>query len=188
MMLPNDGIPTMIVPMVLFAIKSHLERTLINDVPESSPTRAVLVKVGRFQENPIEINVSVSVSGGDYEDPKYLDARINNPEVTNFPLRNLPIGEIGGGCYWFRRGSVNFQAFFVRQRYTEETAMHYAYDFYGRLLKNIEETDVQSLRDDYGEGVCSPLYVEGNSMFEAGGKDKYIWRGKLLWRVLTWRP
>jgi hypothetical protein len=187
-MSPNDGIPTHVVPMVLLAIKAHLEQKLIDEVPETNPTRVTLVKIGRFQENPIEKNVSVSISGGDYEDPQYLDARVNNPEVTNFPLRNIPIGEIGGGCYWFRRGTINFQAFFVRQNYPEETAMQYAYDFYGRLLQSVEEVNVSNLVDDFGEGVVPPIYVEGNSMFEAGGKDKYIWRGKLLWRVLTWRP
>lgn len=188
MNLNNDGIPAQIVPMVLQEIKRHLETTMMEEVPENDPTRVVLTKIGRFQDNPLEKNVSVSISGGDFEDPKYLDARIDNPGMTNFPILNLPVGEIGGGEYWYRRGTINFMAFFVRQRYTEDVAMNYAYDFYGRLLKNMESVPISDFIDDYGEGAASGIIVEGATLYESGGKDKFIWRGKLYFRFLTWRP
>lgn len=184
----NDGIPSQIVPMTLLRMQQHLETVLSAEIPESNPTRAVLVKVGRFQDNPIDKNISVSISGGDFEDPKYLDARIDNPNIENFPMSNLPVGEIGGGTYWYRRGTINFQAFFVRQRYAEEIAMQYAYDFYGRLVTGVETMPIIDLSDDYNEGVVYGPIVEGTSFFESGGKDKFIWRGKLYWRILTWRP
>jgi hypothetical protein len=183
-----EEIPNQVVPIILWAIRDHLETVLQTEVPESNPTRAVLVKVGRFQENPVSINVSVSISGGDFEEPRYIDARIDNPSLEGFPIRNLPVGEIGGGHYWYRRGTIDFKAFFVRQRFTEDVAMRYAYDFYGRLLKGVESVPLAGLRDDYDEGVFPPIYVESTSMFEGGGKDKFIWRGKLSWKVLTWRP
>ena len=44
------------------------------------------------------------------------------------------------------------------------------------------------LVDDYDERAKPPVFVESHSFFESGGKKQYIWRGKLLWRVLTWRP
>jgi len=180
--------PNQIVPMILWQIKEHLETAMVLEVPETSPTRAVLVKVGRFQENPLEKNVSIAISGGDFEDPDYLDARVDNPDMEEFILRNIPVGEIGGGEFWWRRGTIRFQVYFVRQRYPEETAMQYAYEFYGRLLKQVKLADIDLPTDDFGEGAIPPIYVEGASFFESGGKDKFIWRGKLLWRVLTWRP
>lgn len=184
----NEDIPTQIVPMILMALKLHLETAMVEEVPDTNPTRAILVKVGRFQDNPLNMNVSVSISGGDYEDPKYIDARIDNPNQENFAIKNLPVGELGGGHYWWRRGTINFQTFFVRQNFKEEVAMQYAYDFYGRLLRNVEDHNLGSLQDDYGEGVASTLILEGATFFESGGKDKFIWRGKLYWRILTWRP
>lgn len=187
--LVNAGMPSQIVPMILWRMQETLAITLIYEVPETNPTRAVEVKIGRFLESPAKINVSVSISPGDFEEPRFMDGPINLSDLQEYrPLTNLPVGEIGGGCYWWRRGSIRFQAFFVRQNYPERTAMEYAYDFYGRLLKNIGLIPVGDLKDDYGEGALNPLYLEGSSFFEAGGKDKYIWTGKLLFRVLTWRP
>lgn len=184
----NDDIPAMIVPMILLKLKSELETALQIEVPESDPTRAVVVKIGRFQENPLNKNISIALSGGDYEDPTYLDGPVNNPEFLNDWIKNLPVGEIGGGQYWFRRGTAHVQTFYVRQRYPEEVAMQYAYDFYGRVIKCLETVSMSGLRDDYREGAFGTPIVEGTTFFESGGKDRYIWRGKLLWRVLTWRP
>lgn len=181
-------IPTMIVPMICDGIKSHLETALVENIPEDNPTRAVLVKVGKFQENPLNINVSVSIAPGDYEDPDYIDGRVDNPKFDNLKISNLLVSEIGGGEYWWRRGSIRVQCFFVRQRYEEEVAMRYAYDFLGRLQANVRDAPLGLLVDDYGERTKPPVYVESHSFFESGGKNKFIWRGKLLWRVLTWRP
>lgn len=188
MTLPNDNIPAMIVPLILYRLKEHLETALVIEVPEENPTRAVLVKVGRFQDNPLDMNVSVSVSGGDYEDPSYMDGRIDHQDLDEIEIRNLPVGEVGGGIYWWRRGTMDFKTFFVRQRYEEETALQYAYDFYGRLLNAVAEVSVNDLVDDYGEKAVGKPYIEGATFFESGGNKQFIWRGKLKWRVLTWRP
>jgi hypothetical protein len=186
--LPNDDIPTMIVPMILFRIKEHLEVAMQHEVPDTNPTKAILVKIGKFQDNPLDKNVSLSVSPGDYDDPSYLDGRIDHEDLDAITIRNLPVGEIGGGLYWWRRGTINFQTYFVRQRLDEEIAMQYAYDFYGRLLHAVEEVSLSGLVDDYGEIASGHPYIEGASFFESGGLRQFIWRGKLRWRVLTWRP
>ena len=183
-----DSIPNQIVPMLLKRIRDHLETRLVNEVPENNPTRALLVTVGRFLENPLDKNVSVAVAGGDWEDPEYLDGRVDNSKFDNLQIRFLPAGEVGGGWNWWRRGTCRVSTYFVRQRYKEDLAMSYAYDFQGRLLKALEETPVHGLQDDYGELVIPPVYIEGCSFYESGGNNQFIWRGKILWRVLTERP
>lgn len=188
MTLPNDNIPAMIVPMILYRIKEHLETAMVAEVPDANPTKAVLVKVGRFQDNPLDLNVSISISGGDFEDPSYMDGRIDHEDLDSIQVKNLPVGEIGGGIYWWRRGTIDFKTFFVRQRFEEDVATQYAYDFYGRLLKAVEEIVLTDLTDDYGERAYSTPYIEGATFFESGGNKQYIWRGKLKWRALTWRP
>jgi len=185
-MLPEQ--PRTIVPLIIYTIKDYLDTALTEEVPEDDPTRAVLVKVGRLQESPLKKNVSVAVAGGDFEDPGYLDGRIDNSAFDNLQIPDLWASEIGGGVYWWRRGTINMRVFFVRQRFDEERALHYAYEFYGRLLDALSKCPIHGLIDDYGEVSHAPIYVEGNSFFESGGSDQYIWRGKLLWRVLTRRP
>lgn len=180
-------VPNMIVPMLCSRMKDHLESALIYNVAEDNPTRALLVKVGRMQENPIDINVTAAISGGDYEDPDYLDGRIDNSKFDNLQIEDLFASQIGGGTYWWRRGSINIQCFFVRQRYKEDIAMNYAYDFLGRLIAAVESVSLNGMKDEYGEEAFAPVYVEGNTFFESGGSSQFIWRGKLLWRVLTWR-
>ena len=188
MVLPYDEIPKQIVPMILYRMKERIETLMVEDVPTDNPTRAILVKIGRFQDNPLQKNVSISISGGDFEDPSYLDGRIDHEDLDAISIRYLPVGEIGGGIYWWRRGTVNYQTFFVRQRYDEERALRYAYDFQGRFIKALESINVGDLKDDYLEQAYGFPFIESVSFFESGGNNQYIWRGKLYWRVLTFRP
>lgn len=188
MTLPIDEIPSQIVPMILYRIEEHLTDIMLNEVPDDNPTKAILIKVGRFQDNPVQKNISVSISGGDYENPDYLDGRVDHSELDQIGLRYLPVGEVGGGIYWWRRGTCDFKTFFVRQRYEEDVALRYAYDFYGRLMYAVKTAQLGGLTDEYGEMANGTPYIESSSFFESGGNKQYIWRGKLYWRVLTWRP
>jgi hypothetical protein len=187
-MLPNENIPPQVVPMILFRLRDYLQQELIHEVPETNPTRAVLVKVGRMQENPVDTNVSIAISGGDFEDPTYGDGRIDGNAMESIIVRYLPVTEIGGGWVWWRRGTINVQVYFVRQRFEEDKATQYAYDFYGRLLRALDHAPLDNINDNYGEMVIPPLYTESATFFESGGSNKFIWRGKVRWQVLTWRP
>lgn len=188
MTLPNDDIPAMIVPMILKRLREALEYDLQEKTPEDSPIHAVLVKIGRLQENPVKKNVTVAISGGDADDPEYVDGRIDHDALTEIGIRNLPVGEVGGGIYWWRRGTIKFQTYFVHERYDEDTAMQYAYEFYGILQACVEDTDISGLVDNFGEMTSGRPFVESCSFFESGGANKFIWRGKLSFRCLTWRP
>jgi hypothetical protein len=184
----GDDIPSMIVPLILLRMREHLETYLQDEVPDTDPTKAVLVKVGRFQDNPVKKNVLVAISGGDFEDPAYMDGRADLETMNQVKIANLPVGEIGGGIYWWRRFTMDFRTFFVKQRFEEDIAMKYGYEFYGRLLNAIQVCTFGRLVDDYGERTCGLPYIEGSSFFESGGPQQYIWRGKVKWRVLTHRP
>jgi len=176
-----------IVPMILNAVKTHLESELQIELPDGDPTKPALIKIGRFQDNPIKNNLYVAISGGDYEDPTYQDGRIDHTDMDQFQIRNLPVGEIGGGIFWWRRCTINFATFFVRDRYTEEVAMAYAYEYYGRLQRAMDTVRL-NFADDYEEQATGTPFVESASFFESGGKNQFIWRGKMRFRVLTWRP
>jgi hypothetical protein len=177
-----------IVPMMLYRMKVELQETLVQDVPEDDPARALVVEVGRFQENPIKENVYIALSGGNPIDPDHLDGRIDNDRLDDIEIPNLPVGEIGGGTYWWRRGTAEIGTYFIKNNFEEERAMMHAYDFYGRLLKTIEQIDLSGLVDVHGERSSRPPHVEGSTFYGKGGAKQHIWRGTVFWRVLTWRP
>jgi hypothetical protein len=187
MTLPTDNIRRMIVPMILYQLQDHLTTSLKDEVPADNPTRAETIKVGLFQENPVKTGTYVAISGGAFDDPDYRDGRIDHEDLNAISIQNLPVGEIGGGEYWYRRGSCRFGAYFVKNRFAEDKAADYAYDFYGRIQKAVEDTSVHGLTDDYGEKAYKSPIVESSTFFESGGNNQFIWRGMIYWRVLTWR-
>lgn len=188
MTLPNDNIPEQIVPKILMLVQTHLQYHLFENVPEGDPTRAGLVKIGLMQENPADIVVSVALTSGDYEDDKYIDGHVDHPDLQDFTIKNLPRGEVGGGSYWWRRFSIRVQVFFVRAGYDEDTAIQHAYDFHGRLQRHISTCQIGPIEDAYGERALGRPYLESTTFFPSGGKNKFIFRGKLKFRVLTWLP
>ena len=189
MTLLDDTSSTQIVPMILYAIADDVQTKLGDAVPDESPTKVDVVKVGRFQDNPIQKNVSVSISGGDFENEKFIDGRIDHDDLDSISyMSKLPVHEIGGGTHWWRRGTINFQAFFVKELYAEDVALRHAYDFYGRLQQCLESVRVGGLTDVYGEKAYGYVIPESATFFESGGANQFIFRGKMTFRVLTWRP
>lgn len=178
-------VPSQIIPKILYTFKDYLDTVLVQDVPEDDPTRAITIKLGRVLENPLQKNISVGLTGGDPEDPTLSDKRIDFED--DFKIGSLMATEIGGGCYWWRRGAILVRVFFVRQKYEEEKAFEYAYSFFGRLHKALDRLQFNPFSDDYGESAHPPVYIESTSFSETGGSNQFIWRGKLIWRVLTWK-
>lgn len=188
MTVQNDDIPVQIIPMILKKTVTWVKEKCFEEVPEDDPTRSGLVKMGLLQENPADKVVSIAINSGDYEDPDFVDAHIDHPEVQEFTIRNLPRGEIGGGTYWWRRFSIRVAVFFVRQNYDEELSIYYAYEFYGRLQRAIDQCQIGTLEDKFGERALGKPLMESTTFFQGGGKKKAIFRGKLRFRVLCWRP
>jgi len=177
-----------IIPMILRKMQTDLEASLLDGVPEDDPSRALHVAIGRFRDNPLNLNIHVSVAGGNTIDPDHIDGRIDNDQLDDIKVRNLPVGEIGGGTHWWRRGCVDFGCYFVKTPMDYDESMMYAYEFYGRLLYVLEKLQISGLVDQYGESSMGFPYLETSSFYETGGKKKHIWRGKVFWRILTWRP
>jgi len=177
-----------VVPQILQALRDYLTLKLITEVDAADPTKADLVRIGKFQQNPLDKNVIVDIHAGDHEEPNYVDGRVDNPAFDDLIIRDLPPSEVGGPNFaWWRRGTIQYHTFFVRQNFKDELAHQYAYNFQGRLLYALEHTPLDGIADIYGEVCEPPLYIETVSLFESGGPDKYIFRGKIHWRVLTVR-
>jgi len=156
-------------------------------VNTSGPTKAGLVQAYRFQDNPLEKVNYLYVSAGNPQDPDLQDARVSARDMENLGM-NLPAGEVGGGHYWWRRGRIALGCYFITKNYTQEVAADYAHTFLGRVMHHTERANVSDLVDDWGE-EASYLMVFASTFFEGGGPpNQFIWRGHVLWQVLTHRP
>jgi hypothetical protein len=175
-----------IVPLIVTEIVTRLKQVCITDLPADDPTRADVVKVGRFQDDRVLNNIHIAVSGGDAENPDYKDGIVTLGEMDRIAIY-APAREIGGGQLWWRRGVIQVGCYFINEQFDEATAMEYAYTVLGRIENNLESIPVAHLSDAHGEQALK-LFAYGNTFFESGGPpSSYIWRGKILWTCLTGR-
>jgi len=190
---------TMITNLILHRLKTHLTNEMMTKITVGDPTRAVEVKLGRFQESPLMKNVYVSISGGDQQDPELADGVLTvkstapgwQPGFDMWPREiggGNDDGSIPGGAeMWWRRGRIQLGCFYVNSNFEEEVAMAYAYETLGRLIKSVDTCPVNNLIDSFGE-LAVKIFSFSSNFFESGGPPKqYIWRGSVKFQVLTER-
>jgi hypothetical protein len=172
--------------MLVERIATQLDIDLRVSVSDKN-TRAVVVKPYRFQASPIENNIYLYATTGDPDDMSLIDGRIAGGEMENLKM-NIPTGEIGGGHYWWRRGTVYIGAYYVTHNFEQEVVANYAQIVRGRAEHYTERVNVADLVDEFGERAYY-LMVISSIFTEGGGPEKqYLWRGKLIWQALTHRP
>lgn len=173
--------------MILDAIKTQMTKDLITTVAGNDPTKADIVKLGRFQEDPLKSNVYAAISSGDPERTEWSDGIVTLESMQNIGFSIDP-REVGGGEVWWRRGVVQIGCYFIKDRFTEDNAIANANKFLHRAINSIKQTKVNGLTDSYSEKAVL-LFVSSNNYSESGGPpNQYIWRGKIWWQVLTERP
>jgi len=173
-----------IVPMITERLDTWLTTNMQTAYAEDHKLRANLVKVGRFQDNPLNHTVYLAIQGGDADDPKYKDGIVSLKDFDNIQT-NYFGREIGGGQLWWRRGVVQFGCYYTGD--TEDVARNYAYQVLGNLCEYIESATVSDLTDEFGERAIK-MYVYADTIFEGGGPQvNYVWRGKVYWMCLTER-
>jgi len=175
-----------IVNLLLDAIVVHLTTVCQTGVQEDDVTRADIVKKGLLQVDKSKQNISIGVWGGDHEEPKEMDGIITLDKLPDIHFKP-PAREVGGGQLWYRRGSVELNCFFVRERLSEANAYIAGYTVLGRVQNNLENIDLTGLIDDWGEKAIK-IFSYGNTFFESGGaQNAVIFRGKVYWMCLTER-
>lgn len=178
---------TQLIDLLVNRLSASLTTALIRDVPSSSPTRAKVVQAYRFQEDPLSNNNYAYITGGQPQAPFLPDGRLGSNDMEDLGLK-LPYGEVGGGHYWWRRGTVVIGSYFVNQQYTQLVAANYAHIFLGRAMTAIESTPVSDLVDEFGEQAFY-IFVYASHFNEGGGPtNQYLWRGEVFWQALTHRP
>jgi hypothetical protein len=179
---------TQIVNLIIDELVEYLNEEMAVKVATDDPTHVDMVKKGKFQSDPTRQNIWLAVSGHDPEKPELADGLISSfDKVTDIGI-NFHTREIGGGVMWWRRGVIQVGCYFVRERYTEEQAYVHAYNVLGKVESLIESTPIRGLVDDFGEKAIL-IFCNQDTFFESGGPPKsYIFRGKVIWQVLTEKP
>ena len=178
----------MIVPQIVDAIVTQLTAVCITAVTNvNDPTRAHIVKAGRFQADRVSENIHIAVSGGDSDDPEFKDGIVSLGDMPQISMY-APPREIGGGQCWWRRGTIQIGCYFIIDQFSEADAMDYAYTVLSRVQSSLEDINVSVLVDDTGERAIK-VFSFADTFYESGGPpSSYIWRGKVFWSCLTWRP
>jgi hypothetical protein len=177
---------TQVVNLILDKIVEHLTLVMQTEVDVDDLTYADTVKKGLLQEPKLAKNVGLGVSGGDHEDPEYMDGIVTLGDMKNIGFMVEP-REVGGGQLWWRRGVIRVECFFVRERLEEEEAFAAGYDILGRVESTLETINMVGVMDDFDERAIK-LFCTGNTYFESGGRPRtFIFRGKVFWQCLTER-
>jgi len=177
---------SMIVPLILEKLRAHLLNACQTSITDNDPTRADVVKIGRYLEEPLTKNIHVAVIGGDPEDPKLQDTILTTDEQRRVAIK-YPVRKIGGGQFWFRKGVIQLGCYFIIEQLSEDVAREYAYKALARVMNNLENVRFGDMVDDHGEKALK-VFCFGNTFYETGGPpSNWIWRGKVLWNCLTVR-
>ena len=173
-----------IVPLITERLDTWLTANLQTGVEEDDPTRANLIKVGRFQDNPLEYGVYIAIQGGDADDEAFKDGIVSLGAFEEIHI-HVPPREFGGTEYWWRRGVIQFGCYYPGV--AEDASRNYGYQVLGNICKYTANAAVSDLVDEYGE-QARQIFVFANTIFEGGGPpSNYVWRGKVYWTCLTER-
>lgn len=167
----------MIVSSILYRLRDHLTE----HVPE-----AKIVRVGRFQDNPLDNNTYLAISTGNTKNDTTVDGIVSLTDMPNTSMR-IPGREVGGGSYWWRRGVIDIGYYGVATGLSHDETVAGAFDFLGKVQHWTELTRVSDLTDEFGEHALN-IFVYQSTFTQSGGPEtQYIFRGQLFWQVLTAR-
>ena len=178
---------TQIVNMILDKMVTSLQASMADNIADVN-TKATLVKKGLLQTDKLTKFIEIGLTGGDHEDPNYIDGIDTMEGLPNLAME-IPAREIGGGQIWQRRFIARLEIYYVLQPHIEIDAFQYAYEILGRLESNIENVDLSNMTDSYGETAEGHAYCFANTFFQSGGPPQsFIFRGKVMFTVFTERP
>lgn len=185
-----------IVSLLADVMETLLTTACQTDVSDDS--KALLVRVGRLQEDPTKNVVSVLIHPNDPDNPddwrhevmKMDPFAVQNPYGEAIPVSNVGMYEVGGGAHWWRRFTVDLKMFFGVKTLAREEARELAQNVLGRAEEALKEgmSTLGTQQDGWGES-CVQVYVTSSRCVERGGPTKdWIWDGKIWVQFHTAKP
>lgn len=162
---------------IMETARSNLSKYLSEDVPDSDPLKAKLVRIGLLQDDPTRYKVSVLVQPNDQDEDNAWLHEIAPKDVA-------PPYQIGGGEMWLRRFTVNLNLFWG-SKVDREQATQYGSALLSRAESVLTNISLLSFgKDDYGEYPLD-LRVKKSKLALGGGEGQFISYGKIYFEVLT---
>ena len=186
---------TDIVDMVIDALAADITAEVKNGVPVDDMSRAGEVKAGRLQSDPTDPINSVEIHPNyppNREGWSHIYAKSQSNQASEFLKYGAPTiggaGEIGGGMWWWRRGSCQLRCFYTSQDLTRSEARQHANLFRRRVEDAIYQapTVLALSADSFGETVGHIIRPTESFLVEGGGPpNSWLWQGWVKWEVLT---
>jgi len=179
----------MIKYLIAERIREFLAQNINSGISEKEPYWVNEIQSFRYLSNPAVDGTRIMVYADNPDEIDFRDARIDVTQPQMFELGiKVPVGEIGGGHLWWRRGTVKVEYYGLGKlaQDTRYEAAEVAYNIFGRTQYYLERVPVHNISDEFGEnGVY--FHVVNSSFKESGGNKVNIWRGALYWQALTQR-
>lgn len=180
--------------MLVDALVAHLQTNLDTEYTTRGMTLSE-VKAGRLQDDPERPSDNIMVHIGCPVDPTWQDAPVGDRYIrfSNSLMgwergHMSPLGEVGGGAYWYRRLSVQISTYYTRDRKEQDPAREYANITRGLVEKYCRTLAVTALTDEFDE-QGSRIWVDRSYTQERGGPpDNYIWKCWVYVTVETNNP
>ena len=180
------------------AMEDLLEAACQTNVADDDPSRALIVRAGRLQDDPTTNYVHVLIHPNDPDDRETWHHEIIRENLT--AMQNpwggadfrLPQGmyEIGGGEMWWRRFTIQLTMFWIGKNLTRTQARDYSFLVLGRAEEAIKEggSTFGELQDSWEESVWG-WFVRRSWIAERGGPDvDWIWDAKIWVEFGTQKP
>jgi hypothetical protein len=149
-----------------------------------------VVRPGLLQENPVANMVSITVHLGDPDESSlpWVDetADRNDPYIPFTPM--FEIGGDTAGMYWWRRGVVKGDLYWLKNKLDRDVAREYSNVIRGKIEKTLmtRSSSLLGLTDEQNERVIAFVPAKSSAR-ESGGPSQHIWRVKVWWQALTAR-
>lgn len=163
------------------------------------------IQGGKLQADPVQKgdkwghSIEVHIGDPDTIEHTWAD-ELAGPDDRYVKLHSgssgvLPIAEIGGGgfsgIFWWRRGVVDINSFFLKKGYERDKA---------RQVHNLVRRRVEQVLgdghggsflgltdDDNREQVIVFMPVKSSAVESGGPPAQFIWRGRIWWQALVSR-
>lgn len=179
----------MIKYLIAERLLEHLQTNLNTGISELSPYYVREIESFRYLSNPAVDGTRIIIFADNPDEIDYKDSRIDVSQPQQSDLSyHVPVGEIGGGHLWWRRGTVKIEYYGIGKFAQEDRyeAAEVAYKILGRVHYYLDFVRISDLKDTYNEqGVY--FHIINSAFKESGGNKVNIWRGTIYWQALTQR-
>ena len=188
--------------VIVDAIVDALKQELQINTDKTDPSYVAHIQGGKLQADPIQKgdswghSIEVHIGDPDTIEFTWVDelAGPDDEYIKFYSLNSgrLPIMEVGGtnfsGMFWWRRGVVRINSFFILPAYERDEARQ----VHNLLRRKVEQvlgggSFVGLKDDDNREQVIFFMPVKSSAKESGGPSNQFIWRGRIWWQALVSR-